>query len=140
MLHLHMMQLVFRLCVFTDDFMIYCVRMRLSELEPQFLKFGIEDGHRVHHYVDTLAEADGIMFLCPACFKSNSGPIGTHSVICWFEDKVPDDAAPKPGRWFPTGNNIEDLSFVPHKHSNSVLLLSGCRAHFFVTKGEIIGC
>lgn len=114
--------------------------MRLSELEPQFLKLGKEDGHQVHSYVDTLAEADGILFLCPLCFKQNNGPIGTHSVICWFEDKVPDDVCPKPGRWFPTGTGIEDLSFVPKKKSNSVLLLGGCNAHFFVTNGEIIGC
>lgn len=128
--------------------------MKLSELEPHFIRYKtwIDTWTRVRpdgttheftgpregsEYVDTLAEADGIMFLCPVCFKTNNGSIGTHSVICWFEDKVADDVEPKPGRWYPTGTGIDDLSFIPHNHSNSVLLLGGCGAHFFITLGEI---
>jgi hypothetical protein len=90
------------------------------------------------HFVDvgTLAEADGVSFLCPKCFASNGGPVGTHTVVCWFEDKVPDDAHPGPGRWNPVGTSLDDLTFVPGKKSQSVLLTSGCAWHGFVTNGD----
>lgn len=141
--------------------------MKLADLEPQFIRhevkrelvskvkpeiwavrkdgpFSEEDFHEVETdvehsvYVDTLAEADGILFLCPKCFR-DKGRAGTHSVICWFEDKVADNVDPKPGRWFPQGTGYTDLSFVPHKKSNSVLLQGeeGCKAHFLLTNGEI---
>jgi hypothetical protein len=88
-------------------------------------------------YVATLAEADGVSFLCPKCFAENGGPVGTHSVICWFQDRVPDDAFPKPGRWNPVGTSLDDLSFVPGKKSHSVLLTGeGCAWHGFVTNGD----
>lgn len=91
----------------------------------------------VFAYVDTLAEADGISFLCPLCFTNNGGSVGTHSVICWFEDKVPDETFPKPGRWNPVGTSLDDLSFVPGKKSHSVLLMGdGCNWHGFVTNGD----
>ena len=87
--------------------------------------------------VDTLAEADGVWFLCPKCFAQNGGPVGTHAVICWFVGKVPDDTDPKPGRWTPTGAGLHDLTFVPSAgRSHSVLLTSGCAAHFFVANGD----
>lgn len=60
-------------------------------------------------------------------------------MVCWFEGKVPDDAEPKPGRWNPTGTGYGDLSFVPGKKSNSVLLLGGCAWHGFITNGEAVG-
>lgn len=87
--------------------------------------------------VDTLAEADGVMFLCPKCFADNGGPVGTHAVICWFVGKVTDDVDPKPGRWTPTGTDLSDLSFVPSAgRSHSVLLTGGCRWHGFLTDGN----
>lgn len=111
----------------------------LTDLEPQFLqKPAEEDGRRTIRHVDTLAEADGISFLCPLCFDKNNGPVGTHTVICWFEGKVSDDVQPNPGRWTPQGTGYQDLSFVPGKKSNSVQLLGGgCNAHFFVTGGKV---
>jgi hypothetical protein len=112
--------------------------VRLVELEPQFLKLAPEDGRQVHRYVQTLAEADGISFLCPACFASNGGKVGTHSVLCWFEDRVPDDLTPGPGRWKPEGTGYDDLSFVPGKRSNSVQLVGGCNWHGFITNGEAV--
>jgi hypothetical protein len=87
--------------------------------------------------VDTLAEADGVWFLCPKCFAQNSGPVGTHVVICWFVGKVPDDVDPKPGRWTPTGTGLSDLTFVPSAgRSHSVLLTGGCKWHGFVSNGD----
>ena len=135
--------------------------MRLRDLEARFIKRAVvkktatfvRDGADSANYndadlvteerdqvyqiqVDTLADADGIRFLCPLCFKANGGATGTHSVVCWFEDKVPDDAQPAPGRWNPVGTGIDDLTFVPGKKSNSVLLLGGCAWHGFVTNGD----
>lgn len=109
---------------------------RLTELEAKFIRREVLDGIVYLPFVETLVEADGIEFLCPKCFAENSGPIGTHGVICWFEGKVPDDAEPKPGRWNPVGSSLATLSFVPGKKSNSVLLLGGCAWHGFVTNGN----
>jgi hypothetical protein len=126
--------------------------MRLTDLEPQFIKYvtravdpnAFYDGVRhpsgietTYHHVDAVSAADGICFLCPKCFQQNGGTAGTHGVICWFEGRVADDVDPKPGRWNPTGNGYDDLSFVPGAKSNSVLLLGGCNWHGFVTNGDV---
>ena len=89
-------------------------------------------------YVDNLAAAHGVWFLCPKCYLANNGPIGTHRVICWFYGRVTDDVEPKPGRWLPgpKSTGLDNLTFVPHVLSNSVLLTGGCHAHFFVTDGR----
>ncbi len=125
--------------------------MRLRELDAQFLVYsrevrpfihhaGVVENRAVdvHHYVDSLAEAHGIMFLCPKCFAANKGPIGTHSVICWFVGKVPDDVFPKPGRWTPQGAGIDDLTFVPSEGRSCSVLLPGpgCEWHGFVRNGD----
>lgn len=90
-----------------------------------------------HPFVDTLGEAHGIMFQCPLCYAQNNGPMGTHSVICWFVGKVPDDADPKPGRWTPQGTSIDDLTFIPSEGlTQSVLLLGGCGWHGLVVNGD----
>lgn len=87
--------------------------------------------------VDTLAEADGVWFLCPKCFAANGSAVGTHAVICWFVGRVPDDVDPKPGRWTPTGTGLNDLTFVPSAgRSHSVLLTGGCGWHGFVDAGN----
>lgn len=106
--------------------------MRLTDLEPQYLK-RIDDAHWRHDA--TREDADGLMFLCPVCFKANSGPIGTHRVICW-RPHVPQTTRPTPGRWEIQGANFDDLSLVAG--SSSVALQGGCNAHFFVRGGEIV--
>jgi hypothetical protein len=104
--------------------------MKLAELEPQFL--AIQD-ERTRRHVDTLGEAQGVMFLCPKCFETNGGSVGTHSVLCWFRDRgVPDDVDPRPGRWGTSGTGIADLSLSP-----SVQLQGGCDWHGWVTNGEV---
>lgn len=108
--------------------------MRLSELEPEFLRHEIRDGHTWHLHVPTIGEAEGVMFLCPKCFVANGGPVGTHRVLCW-SPIVPLEIAPGPGRWNLVGTGFEDLSLVAG--SSSVLLTSGCMWHGFVTKGEV---
>jgi hypothetical protein len=106
--------------------------MKLIELEPEFLKLIDE---RSFCRIDAIAEADGVMFLCPMCFKANGGPVGTHRVICW-SPRVPISMEPRPGRWELRGNGFQDLTLTAG--SSSVALGSGCRAHFFVTNGEIV--
>lgn len=75
------------------------------------------------------------MFLCPLCFTRNSGPIGTHIVICWQPDKVPADATPGPGRWKFQGTSLDDLTLIAN--SSSILLTSGCEWHGYVRNGNV---
>ena len=103
----------------------------LRELEACFLK---RTPPLVERH-ENLADADGIVFLCPKCFAANGGPIGTHSVICWFAGRVPDDLSPKPGRWVPSGTGLDDLTFVG-PGAASVLLTHGCGWHGFVKDGK----
>ena len=107
--------------------------MKLTDLRAQFLKI---TSPREFSHVQTLSEAQGIIFLCPKCFEVHGGPEGTHSVICWFAGRgVPDDMDPKPGRWNPAGTGYDDLTFV-EPGSVSVLLLGGCGWHGFVKNGD----
>lgn len=126
--------------------------MKLTDLEPRFLRYSESTTphecivsprpgavYVTFHEVDTIADAQGIQFLCPKCFASNHGPVGTHAVICWSSSRgVPDHAEPKPGRWRLVGTGYHDLSLMeePGK-SRSVLLLGGCAWHGFVTNGEV---
>lgn len=108
--------------------------MTLSELEPRFVKLTTKTSWR---HVDGVREADGIMFLCPACFAANGGDVGTHMILCW-RPRVPRGVEPGPGRWELHGTGVVDLTLVGER-SSSVLLTSGCRAHFFVEQGAIRG-
>lgn len=83
----------------------------------------------------SMADADGVVFLCPKCFAANGGPVGTHHVLCWFVGRVPDGESPGPGRWVPSGTGIDDLTFVG-PNAASVQLTEGCRWHGFVRNGE----
>jgi hypothetical protein len=106
--------------------------MKLIELDPRLYKV-LDD--RTYQEVESVAEADGVWFLCPVCFRANGGPVGTHQVACW-RPRVPLTISPAPGRWELVGTGLADLSLVAG--SSSVLLTSGCRAHFFVRSGEIV--
>ena len=106
--------------------------MHLTELEPQFIK---REEPRRFRRVGTLAEADGVLFLCPQCFTANGGAPGTHGIICWAPS-VPQDTFPTPGRWTMNGAGYVDLTLNP---SIAILNDAGCAAHFFVRAGEIVG-
>ena len=108
--------------------------MRLADLNPRFLK---DIDERNSKFVHDIADADGIMFLCPKCFTENGGAAGTHSVICW-RPHVAQSRFPIPGRWEFEGSGFADLSLVAG--SSSVLLTGGCAAHFFVRVGQIEMC
>jgi len=107
--------------------------MKLRELEASFVKWRLPDSFQD---VDQLSEADGLRFLCPVCWERNSGPVGTHAILCWFTARVPPDLRPGPGRWNPQGTGLHDLSFVP-PGKPSVQLTAGCMAHFHIVNGEI---
>lgn len=108
--------------------------MKLSDLEATFVQ-RISDSSWRHDVA--FADADGVMFLCPVCFRANGGAVGTHQILCW-RPRVPLTTPPGPGRWEFEGTGLDDLSLVAG--SSSVRLTSGCLAHFFVRKGAIEGC
>ena len=110
--------------------------MRLTDLTPYWMKFVSNDEYRI---VDSLAEADGLMLLCPVCFEKNGSNVGTHSVMCWFRNRVPDSTPPNPGRWTPSGHDFRDLTFIEGfpKMATSVKIEGGCNAHFFIENGGI---
>lgn len=109
--------------------------LRLTDLAPSFLKRAEPDEWLCEGV--SKIDADGVMFLCPKCFKAKGGPVGTHSIICW-QPNVPQDTSPTGGRWTMVGTGFNDLSLVAG--SNSVLLEGGCAAHFFVEDGKIREC
>jgi hypothetical protein len=122
------------------------VTVKLTDLDARFLK---HEGDGLSREVDSLAEADGVIFQCPKCAqglplvkkKGRRYFVGVHSVICWFHGKVPDDLTPRPGRWVPSGTGLHDLTFVPGDTDRtkkvSVLLTGpGCGWHGFVRGGE----
>lgn len=105
--------------------------MKLSELEPKFIAKPDADG--IMRFMETIS--DGLQFLCPVCFKANSGAVGTHSIICW-QPHVPQTVTPGPGRWKFKGTSFHDLTLVAG--SSSIFLTGpGCGAHFFIKNGEI---
>lgn len=106
--------------------------MKLTDLEPQFLK---RDDDTHFHCVDSIADADGVEFVCPKCFTANGNQRpGVHSVICW-SPSVPQTTSPTPGRWNLVGTGFSDLSLVAG--SSSIQLTSGCMWHGFVANGDV---
>lgn len=103
--------------------------MRLTELEPQFIKRTDDTRFRE---VDSIAEADGVMFVCPACLRKNGNRRpGVHSIICW-DPSVPQTTDPVPGRWNLIGNGYEDLTL----QAGSSSILTDCW-HGFIRNGEV---
>lgn len=107
--------------------------MRLVELEPRFLRTAPTPEAHSFHDVAALADAQGIMFLCPHCFRANAGPVGTHSILVWFAGRgAPEIYTPAP-RWAFSGTGMDDLTLQPS------ISVSGCW-HGFVTNGEVTFC
>jgi hypothetical protein len=109
--------------------------MRLGDLSPRLMRIITPNKH--YQDVDALADAQGVLFLCPKCFVANNGPIGTHSVLCWFLGRgVLDTEKPLPGRWNALGAGLHDLTL--QAGSSSILLTGeGCRWHGFITNGAV---
>jgi hypothetical protein len=107
--------------------------MKLTDLEPSFLKI---TGEHSHKRIDTIQGADGIVFLCPKCFSDNAGTDkGVHSIICWQPHVPLTSTKSGPGRWNFQGTSYADLSLV--NGSSSIALNGGCQAHFFIKNGNI---
>lgn len=105
----------------------------LAELGAEFLR--IVDADHTER-ADSLADAQGVMFLCPKCYEAKGGPVGVHRVICWFAGRgVPDSQVPTGGRWEPAGSGLDDLTFVGPAAA-SVLLNGACGWHGFVRAGS----
>lgn len=108
--------------------------MKLLDLKPEWLRC---DSPRSFTHVPTMAEGDGIIFLCPKCWMDNGGRReGVHSVICW-RPNVAQDVSPIPGRWDWQGTGFEDLTLVASSSSVELLGEGSCRAHFWIRNGEI---
>ena len=118
--------------------------MRLvPDLEGRFLKHEISDGKEGLLQVDTLAEADGVWFLCPKCFAENHGPVGTHMHMIGFAGRCPPGSYTKGSagedtRWqvADCSTCMEDLVLTP-----SIQAIGGCNWHGFVgSSGVPPGC
>ncbi len=82
--------------------------------------------------------ADRVMFLCPACFRANDGPVGTHSIAIDFvggrtpdADCVHNDKG-QPVRWTASNDPIASLTLSP-----SIQIIGGCNWHGWVQGGRI---
>lgn len=96
-----------------------------------------ETSVRVTRGVETLAEAQGVRFLCPACYEANGGPIGTHTVCVAFEGRgVPPALGSQgehgPSRWSVSGHGLDDLTLSPSIDGTRG---GGCRWHGWVQNG-----
>lgn len=127
--------------------------IKLTELNPRFVRYSVGVADKSHGMTlpngtiqwggfpaqqidncDSFAEAQGIWFLCPICFKKNGGSVGTHAVEVTFAgrgaepDQGSHDSAGNPSRWNASGTGFEDLVLSP-----SILLTGGgCGWHGFV--------
>ena len=107
--------------------------MKLTELEPQFLK-RVDDVH--HQTVETINEADGIRFVCPRCLVDKGARPGCHPILCW-RPHVPQTTTPIPGRWEFEGVGYGDLTLVAGSPSVHLTSPGGCGAHFYIRNGEV---
>lgn len=113
--------------------------MRLRDLEAEFLRYEKREDGIYHVRVDNIAEAQGVMFVCPLCYANLGKREGAHSVICWSRSRgVPEDASPGPGRWKLDGTSLDDLTLNadPPNQNRSVQLNGGCGWHGHVTNGD----
>lgn len=109
--------------------------MRLTELEPEFVRWSPTGWSRGH----TIADAQGLLLHCPKHFVENKGLVGTHSILVWSRSAgVPDDARPGPARWKLLGTGFHDLTLqsdLVGEERHSVDAGDGC--HFTLTDGEV---
>src|SRR3990167_8242946 len=81
-------------------------------------------------HVDSFADAHGIQFLCPKCFRENHGVAGTHHCQMPFAGRGVDPAKHK-NQWSAKGTGYADLSTTP-----SYLIVGGCGWHGYITRSE----
>jgi len=108
-----------------------------EDLEGRLLRFIENDGSGGGGFRETklLADAHGMDFLCPKCFKAK-GAEGSHSITLWFS-KLGERSVKLQGHpgWNPEGVDLSDITFVP-PGAISVLLKLGCKWHGFIRDGR----
>jgi hypothetical protein len=82
--------------------------------------------------VETLAEAQGIRFVCPKC----AGGSGHRCDVSFAGRGVPDHLGSQtdkgaPSRWSVSGTGFEDLTLQP-----SIQLIGGCNWHGYLLNGD----
>lgn len=128
--------------------------MKLSELQPKFVRVEIRqdawqevlpDGtltdvtgpRNFFIHVEKIEDAQGVEFLCPACFRKNNGEVGTHMTRCWSRSRgVPDNIHPGPGRWTLVGTGLHDLTLNGDPPNSARSIQCPCW-HGFITNGEV---
>lgn len=138
--------------------------MRLTDLEPQFLRYEervetweVVDGDEATWrergcptkpvtgprtylpYVDNLYEAQAIHFLCPVCFRKNGGAVGTHWVEVSFADRgVLDYQGSHNDEGKPSRWTVSGTSYHDLTTTPSIFLKPpGCGWHGYITNGEV---
>jgi hypothetical protein len=107
--------------------------MKLSDLEARLVK--ITDNS--YTFVDSLPEAQGLILLCPGCFRKLGTNVGCHSLILWAAGRgVPDSKLPGPGRWKFDGTSLQDLTLnaMPPNQARSIQV-GGCW-HGYIDNGD----
>lgn len=105
--------------------------MKLTELDPHWLSHATDLSFREDAPGVGITDAQGVMFLCPRCFREK-GEVGTETVVCWFRNRgVPVGLEPGPARWDVTGTSFVDLTLSPSVNVDNE------HWHGFVTNGEI---
>lgn len=95
---------------------------KLRDLDATFVQH-IGSGN--FNEVNTLREANGVLFDCPKC--------GRHSVLAW-DRSIAADIEPKPGRWTFSGTCIDDLTLDPSVDLSRSGV--GCLWHGWVKNGD----
>lgn len=120
--------------------------MKLRDLEARLLRVAHEPSERLGtHFTflpcERVEQAQGVDFLCPACFAKNGGSIGTHHVRVWFDGCGVDPAFRPEPRWRASGTTLDDLSVEPSIAINTSLPPQVderfvCRWHGWVKNGD----
>ena len=84
--------------------------MRLRDLDAVLVR---SDGPLMYRNVGTLAEAQGVLFLCPLCRARLGTDVGCHSVLVWFDVPGLDPAWEPTPRWKVSGTSLDDLTLDP---------------------------
>jgi len=93
---------------------------------------------RGYRHVETLAEADGVWFLCPKCYVKNGGVLGTHMIAIGFADRdclpgsYSQDRNGVDTRWNVSGADIDSLTLTPSIDLSQPEIVSCCGWHGFV--------
>lgn len=107
------------------------MNLKLTDLEPSFVRHEYRGEHLYYVEVSTLAEAHGVEFLDPVELNGRGG-----TVICWFRGRVPDCLEPGPGRWYVSGSDFTNLTLDPSVDLSCGNKYPG-RWHGWVRNGEV---